>query len=258
MSTTVRTTATKAKQRVPMDSARKTALVGGAFYVITFAASIPALLLLAPVLHHPDYIAGAGADTSVLWGCFLDLVTALAGIGSAVALFSVVKRQHEGFALGFVTSRIVEAVFIVIGVVSLLAVVTLRQAGTAGTDAASLVTVGQALVAVRDWTFLLGPTFMAGVNALLLGTVMYRSRLVPRIIPTLGLIGGPLLLTSTTATMFGINNLGSVWSTIAVAPIFVWELSLGVYLVVKGFQPSPITAGMAAVSTPPAYRDVAA
>jgi Domain of unknown function (DUF4386) len=253
MSTTVRTTATT---RVPMDSTRKTALVGGAFYVITFAASIPALLLLAPVLNHPDYIASAGADTSVLWGCFLDLVTALAGIGSAVALFSVVKRQHEGFALGFVTSRIVEAVFIVIGVVSLLAVVTLRQAGAAGTDSASLVTAGQALVAVRDWTFLLGPTLMAGINALLLGTLMYRSRLVPRVIPTLGLIGAPLLLTSTIATMFGINHLGSVWSTIAVAPIFVWELSLGVYLVVKGFKPSPITAGMAAASTPPAYRDV--
>jgi hypothetical protein len=241
-----------------MDSTRKTALVGGAFYVITFAASIPALLLLAPVLNHPDYIASAGSDTSVLWGCFLDLVTALAGIGSAVALFSVVKRQHEGFALGFVTSRIAEAVFIVIGVVSLLAVVTLRQAGTAGTDPASLVTVGQALVAARDWTFLLGPTLMAGINALLLGTLMYRSRLVPRIIPTLGLIGAPLLLTSTLATMFGINELGSVWSTISVAPIFVWELSLGVYLVVKGFKPSPITAGMTAASTTAAYRDVVA
>jgi hypothetical protein len=251
MSTTVRTTATT---RVPMDSTRKTAFVGGAFYVITFAASIPALLLLSPVLNHPGYIASAGADTSVLWGCFLDLVTALAGIGSAVALFSVVKRQHEGFALGFVTSRIVEAVFIVIGVVSLLAVVTLRQAGAAGTDSASLVTVGQALVAVRDWTFLLGPTLMAGINALLLGTLMYRSRLVPRIIPTLGLIGAPLLLTSTIATMFGINDLGSVWSTTAVAPIFVWELSLGVYLVVKGFKPCPITAGLAAASTSPAYR----
>ena len=258
MSTTVRTKATEVARRVPMDSTRKTALVGGAFYVTTFAASIPALLLLSPVLHSPDYIVSAGADTSVLWGCFLDLVTALAGIGSAVALFSVVKRQHEGFALGFVTSRIVEAVFIVIGVVSLLAVVTLRQAGAAGTDAASLVTVGQALVAVRDWTFLLGPTLMAGVNALLLGPLMYRSRLVPRIIPTLGLIGGPLLLTSTTATMFGMNHLGSVWSTVAVAPIFVWELSLGIYLVVRGFKASPITAGMATVGAPPADRHVAA
>jgi hypothetical protein len=244
MTTTVQTQATRAKKRVQMDSTRKTALVGGSFYVITFAASIPALPLLAPVLNNPDYIVSAGADTRVLLGCFLDLVTALAGIGSAVALFSVVQRQHEGFALGFVTCRILEAVFIVIGVVSLLSVVTMRQAGAPGTDSASLVTAGQALVTVRDWTFLLGPTLMAGINALLLGTLMYRSRLVPRVIPTLGLVGAPLLLTSTIATMFGINHLGSVWSTIAVAPIFVWELSLGLYLVAKGFRPSPITAGL--------------
>jgi len=237
-----------------MDPTRKTAFVGGAFYVITFAASIPALFLIGPVLNNPDYIVSSGTDTRVLWGCFLDLVNALACIGSAVALFSVVKRQHEGFALGFVTTRLVEVVFIVIGVVSLLSVVSLRQdlAGAAGTDSASLVTVGQSLVAVRDWTFLLGPTFMAGMNALMLATLMYRSRLVPRIIPTLGLIGAPLLLTSTTATMFGINHPGSAWSTIAVAPIFVWELSLGIYLVVKGFKPSPITAGIAGAGTPPA------
>ena len=254
MTITDRTKATKATTRVPMDPTRKTAFVGGAFYVITFAASIPALFLIGPVLNNPDYIVSSGTDTRVLWGCFLDLVNALACIGSAVALFSVVKRQHEGFALGFVTTRLVEVVFIVIGVVSLLSVVSLRQdlAGAAGTDSASLVTVGQSLVAVRDWTFLLGPTFMAGMNALMLATLMYRSRLVPRIIPTLGLIGAPLLLTSTTATMFGINHPGSAWSTIAVAPIFVWELSLGIYLVVKGFKPSPITAGIAGAGTPPA------
>jgi hypothetical protein len=240
-----------------MDSTRKTALVGGGFYVVTFMASIPAVFLLDPVLSNPNYIVSSGADTQVLFGCFLDLITALAGIGSAVALFSVVKQQHEGFALGFVTSRIVEAALIVIGVVSLLAVVTLRQdvVGTPGADAASLVTVGQSLVAIRDWTFLLGPTFMAGINALLLGSLMYRSGLVPRVIPMLGLIGAPLLLTSTIATMFGINDLGSVWSAIGVAPIFVWELSLGVYLVVKGFKPSPVTAGIVTGSTPPANRN---
>jgi Domain of unknown function (DUF4386) len=255
MSTTVRTTPTT---RAQMDSTRKTAFVGGAFYVITFAASIPALLLIGPALDNPNYIVSSGADTQVLWGCFLDVVNALAGIGSAVALFSVVKRHHEGFALGFVTTRLVEAAVILVGVLSLLAVVTLRQPGAAGAEATSLVTTGQALVAVRDWTFLLGPNLMAAMNALMLATLMYRSRLVPRIIPTLGLIGAPLLLTSTAATMLGINHLGSVWSSIAVAPIFVWELSLGVYLVVKGFKPSPITVGMNAASTPPAYRDVVA
>ena len=238
-----------------MTSLRKTALVAGALYVITFAASIPALLLLAPVLNNPDYIISSGADTRVLFGGFLDLINALAGIGSAVALFSVVKRQHEGFALGFVTTRMFEAAVIVIGVVSILSVVTLRQnlAGT-GADETSLVAVGQSLVAVRDWTFLLGPGLMAGLNALLLGTLMYRSKLVPRVIPTIGLIGAPLLLTSVTAAFFGLNELTSGWHFIATAPIFVWELSLGIYLMVKGFKPSPITAD----GPPAAQRDLVA
>jgi hypothetical protein len=223
-----------------VDSTRKTALVAGAFYVLTFAASIPALFLLSPVLDNPAYIVSSGADTRVLLGCFLDIVTALTGIGTAVALFSVVKRQHEGFALGFVTTRLLEAVFIVIGVVSLLSVVTMRQnlAGTAGADQASMVAVGQSLVAVRDWTFLLGPNLMAALNAMLLGTLMYRSRLVPRLIPTVGLIGGVLLFADVIAIFFGNYELGSVWHGIAAAPIFCWELSLGVWLVVKGFKPS--------------------
>lgn len=232
-----------ATERVPMGSLRKTALVAGALYLVTFASSIPALPLLDPVLHNPDYIVGSGADTRVLWGCFLDFINALAGIGTAVALFPVVKRQSESFALGFVTTRLLEAAVIVIGVVSLLSIVTLRQAGAAdGADSASLVTAGQSLVAVRDWTVLLGPGFMAGMNALLLGTLMYRSGLVPRIIPVMGLVGAPLLLASTTATLFGFHGQFSSTALILVIPVALWELSLGFWLVLKGFKPSPITA----------------
>ena len=231
---------TAAPTRAPVDSTRKTSLTAGVFYLITFAASIPALFLLGPVLNHTDYIVTAGSDTSVLLGCFLDVVTALAGVGSAVALFSVVKRQHEGFALGFVTTRLLEAALIAIGVVSLLSVVTLRQ-HPAGADPSSLVAVGQSMVAVRNWTFLLGPNLMAALNAMLLGTLMYRSRLVPRLIPTIGLIGGVLLFVDVTAIFFGSYPLGAVWHGIAAAPIFAWELALGIWLVVKGFKPPAIT-----------------
>ena len=230
-----------------MDSTRRTALVAGLFYLITFAASIPAVFLLAPVLNNAGYIAGPGADTRVLWGCFLDLVNALACIGTAVALFPVVRRQNEAVALGFVTSRMLEAAIIVIGVVSLLAVVTLRQdlAGIPGTDTASLVTTGRALVAVRDWTFLLGPGLMPGINAVLLGYLMYRSGLVPRLIPALGLIGAPLLIASAIAALFRGDHPVPALAVIATVPIFAWELSLGLWLVIKGFKRSPITAGMA-------------
>jgi len=254
MTITIQPPATK---RVSMTSLRKTALVAGVFYLITFIAGIPpALILYGPVLNNPDYIVGPGTDTRLLLGGFLEVINALACIGTAVTLFPVVKRQNEAVALGFVTARVLEAAIIVIGVVSILSVVTLRQAGAGGADAASLVTTGKSLVAIHNWTSLLGPGVIPGVNALLLGYLMYRSRLVPRVIPALGLIGAPLLLASATATMFGIYDQISPLSAIAALPIALWELALGVWLVVKGFKPSPITAGMVTASTPPADRDV--
>jgi hypothetical protein len=228
-----------------MDPLRKTALVAGSFYLITFLSSIPAVLLLDPVLHHTNYIVSSGADARVFWGCLLDLVNAITAVGTAVTLFPVVKRQHEGVALGFVAARMFEAAIIVIGIVSLLAVVTLRRdAAGAGTDHATLIAVGRALVAVRGWTFLLGPSLIPGFSALLLGSLLYRSGLVPRIIPTLGLIGGPLLIASVTVAVFRDNHPVTVLAAISTAPIFVWELSLGVWLTVKGFNACPITTGM--------------
>jgi hypothetical protein len=255
MVTTVQTPATKAAKRTPMTSSRKTALVAGVFYLITFI-SIPTLALYHPVLNDRDWIISSGGHTGVLVGGFLEVIVAVAGIGTAVTLYPVVKRQNEGFALGFVTARVVEAVMIFTGVVSLLSLVTLRQdlGGAAGANAAALVATGASHVAIYKWTFLLSQSLMPAINALLLGSLMYRSRLVPRIIPVIGLIGAPFLICTVIATLFGAMKLGSV--ELAAVPVAAWELSLGVWLLVKGFRPSPITAGMDAASTPPAYQDV--
>jgi hypothetical protein len=238
---------------IAMTSLRKTALVAGIFYVITFV-SIPTLALYGPVKTHSDFIISSGSNTAVLWGCFLEVIVGLAGIGTAVTLFPVVKRQNEGMALGFVASRTLEAAMIFTGVASLLSLVTLRQdLGTAtGANSASLITLGASHVATYNWAFTLGQSLMPGINALLLGTLMYRSGLVPRVIPVIGLIGAPLHLTAVVLTMFGvIDRIGSV-ALIAALPIAVWEFSLGVYLIVKGFKPSPITAGMVEPRTAPA------
>jgi len=255
MTTTARTT--EAKQ-VPMDPSRKTALVAGVFYLMTMV-SIPTLALYGPVTSK-DFIISSGADTGALWGCFLEVVVALAGIGTAVTLYPVVKRQNEGMALGFVAARTLEAAMLFTGVASLLSLVTLHQdLGTAtGADAASLVTVGASHVATYHWAFTLGGSLMPGINAILLGTLMYRSGLVPRVLPVIGLIGVPLHITAVVLTMFGvIDRVGSV-ALIAALPIFVWELSLGIYLVVKGFMPCPITDEMRAAGTPRGYRDLVA
>ena len=194
----------------------------------------------------------------MLVGGFLEVIVALACIGTAVTLYPVVKRQNEGAALGFAAARVLEAGMIFTGVVSLLSLVTLRQdlGGAAGADTAALVTVGASHVAVYNWTFLLGQTLMPGINALLLGSLLYRSRLVPRLIPVMGLIGAPLLITSVFATLFGQHAALTGLAVLPVIPVAAWELSLGAWLVVKGFRPSPITTDMAA-TTPAAYQDVA-
>ena len=257
MATTVRTSATKPPAtRIPMTSLRKTALVAGIFYLITFI-SIPTLALYGPVKNHRDWILGSGSHTGVLVGVFLEVIVALAGIGTAVTLYPVVKRQNEGVALGFVTSRLLEAAMIFTGVLSLLSLVTLKHdlGGTAGANAAALVTTGASHVAIYNWTMLLGQTLMPCVNALLLGSLLYRSRLVPRIIPVLGLIGAPLLIASVVTALFRTDHQITVLA-LGFLPVAVWEFSLGAWLVVKGFRPSPITAEMTAASTPLAYQDV--
>jgi hypothetical protein len=255
MATTVQIPATKAAKRIPMTSTRKTALVAGVCYLITFI-SVPTLALYGPVKNHRDWILSSGSHTGVLVGGFLEVIMALACIGTAVTLYPVVKRQNEGVALGFVAARVLEAVMIFTGVVSLLSLVTLRQ-DLGGADTAALVTTGASHVAVYNWTFLLSQTLMPGINALLLGSLMYRSRLVPRTIPLMGLIGGPLLIIAVFATLFGQHSSLTGLAALPVIPVAAWEFSLGVWLVVKGFRPSPITAAIDAASTPLPYRDAA-
>jgi hypothetical protein len=218
------------------------ARVTGVLFLITYITSIPAAFFLyPPVLDDPRYIVGAGADTSVRLGAFLELILIIANVGTAVVLWPVVKRVNEILALGFVTARIVESAFIAIGILSLLTVVALRQGAAAGADAGSLVTVGESLVALHDWTFLLGPGFVVGIgNGLILGYLMYTSRLVPRSMAVLGLIGGPVLCAAGIAILFGVFEAGSVWQIIATIPEFFWELSLGIWLTVRGFNPSAI------------------
>jgi uncharacterized protein DUF4386 len=223
-----------------MSSTRSTARIFGVLFLATFVTSIPAVLLYNPVLHPADFMSGTGGDTRVRLGLALEVLLIVANIGTAVVLFPIARRQNETLALGYVTARIAECTFIAIGIVSLLGVVTLRhKAG--GADPGSLAADAKALVAVRDWTFVLGPGFIVGVgNGLILGYLMYRSGLVPRGLTMLGLIGGPLICLTGLAVVLDIIDKGGSVQTIATIPEFFWELLLGLYTAVKGFKASPI------------------
>jgi hypothetical protein len=213
-------------------SSRKIALAAGVLYLLTFV-SIPTLALYGQV-KSANYIIGAGPDTAVIIGGILEIIVALAGIGTAVVLFPVLKKQSEGLALGLVASRVLEASTIFLGVAFLLSIVTLRQAG-AGADA--LVT-SHTLVALYDRIFLLGQSFMPAVNDLLLGFLLYKSRLVPRALSLIGLVGGPLLIAGYIAVLFGLIGQHASLAGLSALPVALFEFSLGVWLTVKGFNPS--------------------
>lgn len=224
----------------------------GALFVLTFVSAITGAALYTPLLTDPEYVLGEGADDQVRWGAICEVVLAIANIGTALVLFPMLRRVHESVALGYVAARIAESVLIAVGILSVLSVVTLRETG-AGADEGALLVASRALVAVHDWTFLLGPGFLAGFgNGLILGYLMYRSGLVPRGMALVGLIGGPLLCLSGGAVLFGWYGQGSVWSGIATLPEIVWEGFLGIWLIVKGFRPQAVAA-----LTAPAERELA-
>jgi hypothetical protein len=225
-------------KRAPMNSLRKTALVAGLLYLLTFV-SIPSLVLYGPI-HEPGYITGSGPDTAAIIGGLLEIIVALASIGTAIALYPVLRKQSEGLALGLVASRILEAGTMFVGVAFILTVVTLRQEG-AGTNALA---TGHALVTLYDRIFLLGQSFMPAINDLLLGFLLYHSRLVPRGLSLVGIVGGPVLLIGYFAIQFGLIGQHAALTGLFAIPVALFEFSLGIYLVVKGFKPAEITTGM--------------
>lgn len=215
----------------------------GLFFLLTYATSIPPVLTFyVPALSDPAFVLGGGMDMGVSWGAILELLLIAANIATALTLYPVLRRRFPVLGLGYVSARLVESAFIAFGIVAVLALNTLRMnAGDA--DPAALTAVGQALVAFHDWTFKLGPGVVVGVgNGIILGYMMWRTRLVPRLLSILGLIGGPALLASSTAVMLGYIEIGSTLQGLGVAPEFLWELLLGIWLLVRGFNPSSVAA----------------
>ncbi len=218
---------------------RRLATITGLLWIATFVTSIPAVLLYDPLLNNENFILGAGGgDTRIFVGATLELLLIIANIGTAVVPYALFKRYNEKLAVGFVTARLVECGFIAVGIVSVLAIMTLRQ-DPAGTSDDTLVALGQSLVAVHDATFVLGPGIVVGVgNGMILGYLMYRSGLLPRRLTVFGLTGGPLLFVSGIAVMFGAFDINSAPRVVCSVPEIIWEASIGIYLTFKGFKAS--------------------
>ena len=218
---------------------QKRARVFGVLFLITYVTSIPALALYQPVLDDPvGYIAGAGHDKQILFAALLELLLIISAIGTAVVIFPIVRRRNEELALGYVTARVIECTFILVGILSVLGIITLRNQVAGASEG----TVAYTLAAIKDWTFLLGPGWVVGWgNGLILGYLMYRTELVPRWLAVLGLVAGPLIIVSGTAVMLGGDHPSDTLRSlqgVATIPEFLWELFLGLYCTFRGFRPS--------------------
>ena len=203
----------------------------GVLYLVTHVTSIGAVILYGRLLFDP----AAGAGTNVQLGVLLEIVLALAIVGTAVGLFPVLKPYGEGVALGYVGLRTLEAAVIAVGVVPLMALPS--------ADAPTL-------VALHNATFLLGPDFVCGADTVLAAYLFYRSGLVPKIIPILGLIGGPALFLISIAQLLGLVTQFSVPASIPAAPVFAWELSLALYLIVRGNSRERVAAHVLTAPVP--------
>jgi hypothetical protein len=232
------TSTIKLMKRNRMSSQRKTSLIAGLLYVVTFV-SIPTLALYGPI-HKPSFISGAGSDTAVILGGILEIIVALAGIATAVVLFPVLRKQHDGAALGLVAARVLEAGTIFVGVAFLLSILSLRQAG-AGTESSPTI---YALITLYDRIFQLGQGFIPAINDLLLGILLYKSRLVPRFLSLLGIIGAIPLIAGFLALLFNFIDRISPMAALSAVLVALFEFSLGIYLIVKGFKRSPLTVGV--------------
>jgi hypothetical protein len=228
---------------------RNRARIAGWLMASTFVTAIAAALFLyEPVLDDTGYILGSGEDTRITMGAFMEFLLMIGNVGTAVVMYPILRRYSETLSLSYVASRTIESAIIGVGAISLLSVVTLRDdlAASIGGDAGSLDIAGQTLVAIHDWTFLLGPGFCVGVNGILLGWLMYRTGLMPPRLAMLGVIGGPLIFASAIAVLFGAYEQDGLHALFSL-PEAAFEASFAIYLIVKGFRPSPV---LAPVSTP--------
>ncbi len=231
-----------------MDGSRRTAVVTGVFFLVAAFPAMAALALYQPLLGDEGWVLGAGSGAGIRVGAFLEVLVAISVAGTAITLYPVLRRRHHGFALGYVCGRLLEATLIVVGILALLAVLTLRQEPAGSDD--GLVAVARGLVAFHDWTFLFGPNIALGVNTTLLAWMVLRSGLVARWIPLLGLVAGPLIFVSAVAVLAGRYEQVSVAGTVAALPVFAWEMSLAAYLLAKGFRPAGAAPAPAARPVP--------
>jgi hypothetical protein len=226
-----------------MNSNRDFAILVGVLYILAAVTAILGLALYQPILNDPEYIIkGSANETQVIWGAVNELILAFSVIGTSIMMFPIVNKENENIAIGYICFRLLEAILIIIGIISLLSIITLSREFQAAVapNASSYLIAGKLLLSLHNWTFLLGPNLALGHSTLMMSYFLYDSKLVPRFISVIGLIGGTFMIACALLVMFGVFLQVSVWGAILAIPVFAYEMSLAVWLIVKGFNSSVV------------------
>ncbi len=223
-----------------MGAYKSTARAIGILFITASAAAIIGGTLALPATEPGFLSEAAGSEGRVVIGLILELVLALAVFGMAALFFPILKRQHEGMALGYVATRTLEGVLIAASTISGALMLALSKGFGPEATVEGVEPLAEVLLAARDWTYWFGPMAVFSVSALILNWLLYQSRVVPTWISIWGFIGGILLLTSAILEMFG-NALGW-WQAVFTVPIGVNEMVLAIWLIVKGFDMSHLEA----------------
>lgn len=227
-----------------MSSNQKAAKIVGVLFLLAALSAVIGLLLYDPILNSSDYlIKGSENANQVTLGALLELILVVSVIGTATTMFPILRKYNETIALWHVYFRFLEAVIITIGIISVLSLLTLSQnfvtAGVA--DASSYQASGTLLKAIHDWTFMLGPLFMLGINTIMYSYIFYKLKLVPRPLSILGMSGAVMVFINALLVLFGVVEQLSAWGIMAL-PIAAFEMILAVWLLVKGFNESALSS----------------
>jgi hypothetical protein len=226
-----------------IDLNRNVAIVVGILFILREVTSITGLILYGPILNDPEYIINGAADEArVIWGAFFEVLLVFTQIGTAITLFPILKKYNESMAIGTVCFRLMEATIVILGIMSLLAIVTLNHSflKEANPDTSSYLMAGKLLLDIHNWTFLYGPNLILGPSTFMTSYLLYKSKLVPRFVTFLGLVGGPLISANAVLVMFGVFPQLSVWGMVLAIPVFAYEVSLAVRLLANGFNSVPV------------------
>ena len=216
---------------------KSNAKITGWLFIVAAVSSIIGLKLYDPILSDNNFIVSANNHyNQIIFGAINELILVASATGTGIMLYPLLKRYNESMGIGYLSFRMLEAVFIMIGLLSILTVLSISESYVDGaiTDKANAQSLGLSFISLHKWTFMLGPNFMLSINTFIYSFVFYKTKVIPPNLARLGLLASFLIMTAAILELFGVIQQISTWGILLALPIALYEMTLAIYLITKG------------------------